>query len=156
MALASVFAPMIRMVSGLGRRSSNCRVIQLLVRLCRTTVEMMTEKTSGTSLSASVTRFSSRLRANTELTAAATIPRGAIQLSSSFSLNDKPERMVERKIQNGRAINCTTIISNNTIGPNCQRSPRLSRAASRINRAEIRIIDKSSLNSRIASISRSS
>ena len=117
---------------------------------------MITVKISGTIFSASATPASIILSANTEPTAAATIPLGAIQASTKRDLIGKSVPKVEIAMHKGRATNNTIAKNINTSLSNIIKSESCKRAASKMKSVDIRIIDKSSLNSKTESISRSS
>ncbi|MNR34573.1 hypothetical protein D3C85_1523570 [compost metagenome] len=54
-------------------------------------------------------------------------------------------------MQSGRATNCTTQSSTSTMGPSCQSCARSRRAASRMNREEMRMTARSSLKASTSS-----
>ena len=149
------FAPIISMVFGEGWRTPNSLATGIAVKLCNTTVMIITVNINGTIFSASATPASIILSANTEPTAAATIPLGAIHDSTKRDFIGKSVPKVDMAIHNGRAINNTTARNINTSLSNIIKSESCSRAASKINSDDIKIIDKSSLNSSTESISKS-
>ncbi len=77
-------------------------------RLWITTVAMITMKVTGTSISAPSSPWASSLKANSEATAAATMPRGEIQASSAFSRQSSPLPAVQSHTVSGRATSIST------------------------------------------------
>lgn len=151
MARATELAPMMSQVLGALWRILSRPASGAEVRLCSTTVEMITANTSGTSLSASGMPAWCRLMAKEALTAAATMPRGAIQPSRARARQERSDPQVETRMQSGRATNCTTHNSASTMGPSCQSWARSRRAASRMNREEMRMTARSSLKASTSS-----
>ncbi|MNG17667.1 hypothetical protein D3C84_1016700 [compost metagenome] len=82
-------------------------------------------------------------------TAAATIPRGAIQLSKARSRQFNCEPQVDSATFSGRAISWITSNSASTAGPRPIRACRSRRAARRMNSPEISSTLKFSLKCRI-------
>ena len=149
-------APIIKIVLGEGWRTPSNLATGIAVKLCSTTVTIITVNINGTIFSASATPASIILNANTEPTAAATIPRGAIQASTKRDFIGKSVPKVEIAIHNGRAINSTIAKNINTSLSSIIKSESCNLAASKINKVEIKIIERSSLNSSTESISKSS
>ncbi|MCY1411936.1 hypothetical protein D9M71_273320 [compost metagenome] len=103
-ALAGGLAPTIRKPLGAGSATFSRRARGLAVALCRTTVPMITAKVNGTSNNASSCPASCRRMAKIADTAAATMPRGAIQANSARSRQFRFEAAVEMATFRGRAI----------------------------------------------------
>ncbi len=120
--------------------------------LCSATVPMMIMKVSGTSRSAPATPLSSRRWANRAETAAATMPRGAIQASSAFSRQFRLLPRVATHTDSGRATNCTMASTSSAEAPRLSSWSISRRAASTMNRPEISITDRFSLKWRMSSV----
>ncbi|MDT4836417.1 hypothetical protein FQZ97_701140 [compost metagenome] len=147
--LATGLAPMIRKPEGAGSATFSRRASGRAVALCSTTVPMITRKVRGTSRCARSWPASCRRRANTADTAAATMPRGAIQASSARSRQFRLEPAVLTATQSGRATNWITASSNRVAGPMVNSALKSRRAASRMNSPEISSTLRFSLKCRI-------
>ena len=111
------------------------------------------KNTSGTIELAPSRPTVSNLIANSDEIAAATIPRGATQLRNHLSFEETLVPRPEIQILSGRATNITTISTPNPPKPRSNMALESSRAASRINSAEINSTVNVSLNSKISAIS---
>ena len=120
------------------------------VMLWKTTVPMMMEKLRGTSREACSIPASSSFRANTAAIAAATIPLGPIQAINARSEKERLDPNVETATFSGRPMNCKTRNTPNAPQPRIMKADRSIRAASKINSAEIRMMLRVSLKSRIS------
>ncbi|MNN58451.1 hypothetical protein D3C81_1734990 [compost metagenome] len=101
---AGPLAPTIRKPLGAGSATLSSRASGRAVALCRTTVPMITANVSGTSSNAPSCPASCRRIAKIADTAAATIPRGAIQHSNARSRQLRLEPAVLSSTFSGRAI----------------------------------------------------
>ena len=115
------------------------------------TVPMMTINTSGTSSSTPWISYSCKRIANKDEIAAATIPRGPIQLIISFSLVLRFEPMADAQTDKGRATNMTIASSTNPANPTLSKLASSTRAARMIKSTEMSKMVKDSLNSKIVS-----
>ena len=115
------------------------------------TVPIMTMNTKGTSSSTPWISYSCRRIANSDEMAAATIPRGPIQLIISFSLVFKFEPIDDAQTDKGRATNMTIASNTRPAKPTLSKLSSSTRAARIINSTEIRRMVKDSLNSKIVS-----
>ena len=107
-ARATGLAPMIRNPDAVGAFTFSSLASGRENRLWTTTVLMITRNVTGTSSSAPGTSSVSRRIANSDATAAATIPRGESQASSAFSrqLSELPQ--VHSHTASGRATHTRT------------------------------------------------
>ncbi|MNH19168.1 hypothetical protein D3C79_788940 [compost metagenome] len=148
-ARASGLAPTIRKPLGAGSATLSRRANGREVALCSTTVPMITAKVSGTSNRAPACPASSRRMAKIADTAAATMPRGAIQASRARSRQFKFEPKVDNATFSGRATNWMASSKASTAGPRPIRASRSRRAARRMNSPEISSTLRFSLKCRI-------
>ncbi len=89
--------------------------------------------------------------ANNDEMAAATIPRGPIQLIMNFSLVLRFEPIEEAHTDSGRATNMTITSSTKPAKPTLSKLANSTRAARMIKSTEIRRMVKDSLNSKMVS-----
>ncbi|MNJ60209.1 hypothetical protein D3C77_559260 [compost metagenome] len=102
-ARAGGLAPTMRNPLGAGSATFSMRANGRAVALCNTTVPIITAKVSGTSNKAPSCPASCRRMAKIADTAAATIPRGAIQPSKARSRQFKFDPQVDSATFSGRA-----------------------------------------------------
>ncbi len=117
-ARGNALAPKISKPCGAGARTPNIFAKVPAVKLCNTTVVIITRNTIGTIFSASRKPASSSFRAKSADTAAATIPRGAIQLSKANSRQFSVVPILDTNTLKGRATKMTTSSTNTTPQPN--------------------------------------
>lgn len=109
--------------------------------------------TKGTNSSVPATPARVRLVANSDVTAAATIPRGAIHDKKSFSRHESGEFMVLTKMFRGRTMNMTTATKSRLCHDSAAKNDASSMLAARtIKRSEMKSKLKSSLNVKISPI----
>ena len=94
----------------------------------------------------------SSFKANKPDTAAATIPRGPIQAISDFSCQVSLVPMPHKNTDSGRITNCITNSKISAGQPMANTAPISTRAASKINSAEINNTVRFSLKDKISSI----
>ena len=123
------------------------------MRLCTVTVVIISINTSGTKVSPPTKPWFCNWKAKSAETAAATIPRGAIQLKNSFSRQFKRVPIAAIKILNGRATNIKMANTTANPQPKSAIAENSIRAAKIINNAEINSTLRDSLNSKMLSTS---
>ena len=112
---------------------------------------MITINTKGTSSSTPWISYSCKRMANNDEIAAATIPRGPIQLIISFSLVLRFEPIADAHTDKGRATNITIASSTKPAKPTLNKLASSTRAAKIIKSTEISRMVNDSLNSKIVS-----
>ena len=114
---------------------------------------MMIKNTSGTIVLAPSTPRLSSLIANKDEIAAATIPRGAIQLKNHLSAEVNEVPRPEIQMLNGLAMTMTTTKTPKPPQPRSNMALESRRAASKIKSAEMSNTVRVSLNSKISAMS---
>ena len=138
---------------GLGAVTLSRRASGRDVALCTSTVPMISRKVSDTRVWAATGSFSSMRSANRADTAAATMPRGAIQASSARSGQCVVPPSVDSSTASGRTTSIAAASTSRPV-PSSGRPGHCRRAASTMKSIEMISVERCSLNERMCSTSR--